>query len=91
MNAQTILAAKASVLLMIAVIIANLLIRFPAPWDKWLDWAGIFLLVSHAIEVLVFAPRVKNAEGPAAMHYLQLFIFGYFHAETLKEPASPES
>ena len=44
-----------------------------------LHYSGIFLIVAHFIEMLVFLPKAKQAGGNIALHAVQLFLFGYAH------------
>jgi uncharacterized protein YhhL (DUF1145 family) len=51
-------------------------------------WAVIFMVVAHAIECVVFLPRMKAAGGSLGHHIVQVMLFGVFHANTLpKAPA----
>ena len=52
-----------------------------------LAWAGqlVFgiLVVVHAIECVVFLPRLRAAGGSLGNHLLQTFLFGIAHVSTL--------
>ncbi len=62
----------------------------PLPLGVVASWAVIFMVVVHAVECVVFLPRMKAAGGSLAGHIVQLMIFGVFHANTLPEaPAEP--
>lgn len=51
----------------------------------YLHWTGIFLLLAHTIEAVVFMPKARQAGGNLPLHILQLFIFGYPHAMQLDQ------
>lgn len=38
------------------------------------------LVIVHAIECIVFLPRLRRAPGPLAGHLVQTMIFGLFYA-----------
>ena len=41
------------------------------------------LVVAHAIECLIFLPRLRRAPGSLAGHLGQTFVFGILHARAL--------
>ena len=45
----------------------------------------------HAIECLVFLPRLRRAEGSLAGQLLKTFVFGIFHIRELAETRSEAS
>lgn len=47
------------------------------------------LVVVHAIECVVFLPRLRRAPGSLAGHLGQTFVFGILHARAL--PRSPDA
>jgi len=47
------------------------------------------LVVVHAIECLVFLPRLRRAPGSLASHLRQTFLFGILHVREI--PASPDA
>ena len=63
----------------------NLIVPFADPLGQGLFWLAIFLLLAHTVECVVYASRVKKAAGSNAAHFLQLLVFGYFHAISLPE------
>jgi uncharacterized protein YhhL (DUF1145 family) len=81
------LAVKIATLLGWLVIIANWVMPFGGQLETILHWSGIGLAAAHAIEMLVYIPLVNKATGSKAMHYLQIFIFGFGHFLVLKEQA----
>ena len=59
------------------------------PWAAYglplvLGLAGI-----HAVECLVFLPRLKRAGGSLGSHLLQTFLFGMAHVLTLPANGEP--
>ncbi|MDJ0864888.1 MAG: hypothetical protein QNK03_02190 [Myxococcota bacterium] len=52
----------------------------------WLGrWVLVALAVSHAIECVVFLPKLRRAGGSLANHLAQTFVFGVAHVGTLRE------
>jgi uncharacterized protein YhhL (DUF1145 family) len=57
------------------------------------DWNGpgryLFpgLLVVHAIECVVFLPRLRAAGGSHGQHVVQTLLFGFVHLRTLPQAA----
>lgn len=49
------------------------------------------LTVAHAVECVVFLPKLKNAGGSLGNHLVQTFIFGILHVQGLKAESSPEA
>ena len=43
------------------------------------------LVIVHAIECVVFLPRLRRAGGSLAHHLVQTMIFGVFHARSVGE------
>ena len=41
------------------------------------------LVIVHAIECVVFLPRLRRAGGSLAHHLVQTMIFGMFHARSV--------
>ncbi len=56
-----------------------------------LHWTGIFMIVAHIGEAIVFYPRAKQAGGNMALHIIQLFFFGYVHNMTLGQPETEQA
>lgn len=54
-------------------------------WSNLLLWTGVFLVVAHTIEMLVYLPAAKRVGGNVSLHALQLFVFGYAHNMQLIE------
>ncbi|UCE85306.1 MAG: hypothetical protein JSU66_13280 [Deltaproteobacteria bacterium] len=45
------------------------------------------LVVVHAIECVVFLPRLRRAPGTLAIHLWRTFVFGVFHVRDLEPEA----
>jgi len=41
------------------------------------------LVIVHAIECVVFLPKLRRAGGSLANHLVQTMIFGFFHARSV--------
>jgi uncharacterized protein YhhL (DUF1145 family) len=63
--------------------LASFFIAMPEPLDTILYWLIVFLVVAHLLECAVFFNRVMKAEGNKFGHFLQIFLFGVFHAMSL--------
>lgn len=71
--------AKALIVAIWLVCIANWIVGFPAPWHTILRYLLYAVIVVHLLETLYFLPRIlKSAESlPVAL--FKSFIFGMFH------------
>ena len=49
------------------------------------------LVIVHAIECVVFLPRLRRAGGSLAHHLVQTMIFGMFHARSVGGAAAAPS
>ena len=54
-----------------------------SPWAAPGRTLFVGLLVVHAIECVVFLPRLRAAGGSLAQHLLQTLLFGIVHLRTL--------
>lgn len=68
-------------------IILNCFTELPEPFATSLYWTGIFFVVAHIIETLIFLPRIKHAGGSAFYHIIMLFVFGACHGLQLPKSA----
>jgi len=74
---------KNAVLVLWAVCIAAFLVPATSPLalpGQRLFWG---LVIVHAIECVVFLPRLRRAGGSLANHLVQTMIFGVFHARSV--------
>ncbi len=53
-----------------ALIIASLVISFPAPFGELLPKLGMLLIVAHIIEFIVFNKKIKAKNDGALNHFL---------------------
>lgn len=77
--------AKIATLLLWAACLGGFVVEYPVPFNDIAYWTTIGLAGAHVIECAVFAQRAIKAEGSTALHMFQIFVFGYFHANTLPE------
>lgn len=49
-----------------------------------LHYTGICLAAAHTLEMLIYTPMIKKLSDNKAMHYLQVFVFGFGHFLVLK-------
>ncbi len=75
--------AKIIIAILWLLCIVNLVMPFPGIAETIFFWLLVFLLVAHVIECAVFSKRVMKAEGSKLGHFLQVFLFGIVHANTL--------
>ncbi|HUH37848.1 MAG TPA: DUF1145 domain-containing protein [Spongiibacteraceae bacterium] len=77
---------KIMMLLVWAVVIANIWIDFPGPLDSWLGWIGALLVAAHLIECAVFSAKIRQHHaGELALGYGAVFLFGILHAGQWQE------
>ena len=55
---------------------------------KILFW---FLVVAHAIECVVFLPKLKRAPGGLGPNLIQVFLFGVIHMKELQESSGSDA
>lgn len=58
-----------------------------APWASTGRLLFGTLLAVHAIETVVFLPRLRAAGGPLANHVVQTLLFGLLHVGPLRNQA----
>lgn len=51
-----------------------------ARYGVWLFW---FLVIAHAVECVVFLPKLRRAGGSLAAQLVQTLVFGIVHVRTL--------
>jgi uncharacterized protein YhhL (DUF1145 family) len=49
------------------------------------------LLIVHAVECVLFLPKLRRAGGSLARHLVQTMIFGLFYARSLGENTQPSA
>lgn len=65
--------------------LGSFVFAYPEPWDIVAFWVVTGLIGIHALECIVFSKRVEASNGNKVSHYMQVFLFGYLHANTLPE------
>lgn len=64
-------------------------LAFLGPADSRLAGAGrtLFwvLVVAHAVECVIFLPRLRRAPGSLAHHLAQTFLYGIVHVRSLPD------
>ncbi len=76
---------KALVIVMWLLVIANLFLPTPGWLDQILKVAGIFLIVAHVLECLMFSRKIRANHRPAFKGYLMVLVFGVIHLNTLPD------
>ncbi len=66
-----------------ALFLINFLAPFAGIWGEWVLKIGFVLFAFHAVECIVFAKRIKAADGSALHHIVMILIYGIFHGRTL--------
>lgn len=51
-------------------------------------WVLLVLIIAHAVEVVLFFNRCRQAEGSTLWHLVQVFLFGVLHVRQLEPAAS---
>ena len=74
---------KSGTLLLWLAALGTFVLSYPSPWDTVALWTVILLVVAHTVECIVYAKRVALADGNKVLHFVQLFLFGVIHANTL--------
>lgn len=69
-----------------ALFLVNLLAPFAGIWGQWVLIGGIGILTIHAVECVIFARRIKAAQGSAVHHIVMILLYGIFHGRTLPRP-----
>jgi uncharacterized protein YhhL (DUF1145 family) len=60
----------------------------PVPQAGIAQGVFLFMLVAHAVECVVFLPRIRAAGGSLGHHITQVMLFGVVHARTLPKADS---
>lgn len=76
---------KALVIAIWLLVITNLLLPTPGWLDQTLKVAGIFLLVAHVLECLMFSRKIRANHRPAMKGYMMVLVFGVIHLNTLPD------
>jgi uncharacterized protein YhhL (DUF1145 family) len=84
MHTQTTL-LKGIILLVWALVTLNYFVALPATIATILKFTGIFLLVAHTLECVLFAPRIIQYSKPVLLGFVQVFLFGIVYLRTLPD------
>lgn len=76
---------KNIILLVWILVIANLFLPTPEWLDQILKVIGIFLVVAHLIECVIFNKKIRRNHRPSIKGFLLVFIFGVVHLNTLPD------
>ena len=49
------------------------------------NWVIIGLVAIHALEVVIYFNLCRKAGGSLVGHLLNVFVFGYFHTQEIKQ------
>lgn len=66
-------------------VVANLFLPTPEWLDQTLKVIGLFLLIAHLIECVIFSKKIRRNHRPAAKGFLMVFVFGVVHLNTLPD------
>lgn len=83
MSEKTIKMARLGTLALWIVVIINWVVGLPVA-STALHWTGICLIGAHVVELAVFSGKLKYSSNKP-LDALQIIVYGYFHAITLKE------
>ncbi|WNW11519.1 DUF1145 domain-containing protein [Pseudomonas sp. DTU_2021_1001937_2_SI_NGA_ILE_001] len=76
---------KLLMLVVWAVILLNLAVRLPGPFDVLFDLAGGLLLAVHVLDILVFNARLRGRPQPWRDRG-KIILFGIFHIKAIGTP-----
>lgn len=65
------------------LLLAAVLLPGTHPMQTAAHWLFWILIVAHAIECVLFLPRLRKAPGSLAGHLWNTMLFGIFHIKTL--------
>lgn len=69
-----------------ALFLINIYLPFPGDWGVIIFMIGFVILAAHIVELVVFAGRIRAAEGSTLYHMAMIMLFGVFHARDLPKP-----
>ncbi len=76
---------KAIFIVLWGLVIANLLVSLPGWLHTTLNVAGLFLLFAHLAECFMFSHKIRSNHENRFFGYLQVFLFGVLHLNTLPD------
>lgn len=72
-------------------VLLNLVLPFPAPWNKVLAWFGLGLFIVHGSELLMFRSLLGASGNAKWLDGLLIIISGAFHASYLARERAHKS
>ncbi len=79
---------KSLIILVWILVVANLFLPTPGWLDQTLIVVGIFLLVAHLLECLMFRRKIRAHHKPAIIGFLLVMVFGVIHLNTIPDYSS---
>lgn len=79
MNDKVILFGKINVGIVWLLVVLAVLLPDLIPFSQSLMMVGVFLVVAHIVEIIIFRKKLKQASD-----YVQTFFFGVFHIKSIK-------
>lgn len=76
--------ARTFCLLFYLAVLLSLVFDWPASVEAILQYGALFLIVAHAIEVVVAWRWIRLYEGPLVLSILYTLLFGFVHWKPLK-------
>ncbi|MGI9286639.1 MAG: DUF1145 domain-containing protein [Pseudomonadales bacterium] len=76
---------KAILIVLWILIVVNLLVSFPGWLSTILKVLGIFLVIAHLVECFMFSNKIRINHENSFVGYLQVFLFGVVHLNTLPD------
>ncbi|MCO8162287.1 DUF1145 domain-containing protein [Pseudomonas sp. 21LCFQ010] len=68
-----------------AVVLINLLVRAPGPFDVAIDMAGCLILLTHLLELVLFNASLRGRANPWRDRG-KILVFGIFHLQAIGRP-----
>ncbi len=76
---------KALFIVLWMLVVANLLVSLPSWLNTTLNVAGLFLVFAHLAECFMFSHKIRINHENSIAGYLQVFLFGVLHLNTLPD------
>jgi uncharacterized protein YhhL (DUF1145 family) len=80
--------AKIVLLVLYAVLAALAVSQAGTQVGVIVRWIILALLVIHTVELAVFFPLCRKADGSLGGHVISLFLFGLLHVKELRDAGS---
>ena len=69
--------AQLSAVIFWIAFVVNLAAPFPAPWEMVVWWAGLILLVAHALELVLVYGKLKAIGKAGSKDILMVMLAGF--------------